>query len=177
GLSESGLQDLSALVSFKAFETGSSVRHRVVVSAGGRTPVSNYLGDGPVSIGDDSTDALFRLVYQLEVGGFYFSQQVGYDVRGSDVPDGIPLYTEAGYTVGRVTFNGMYLRYLADGGSDIGDPGFTFTGNQDEAERLGGKVFVRFNRTFGGFVGGYTTLDGRNSGDITGYNAGVTLSF
>jgi len=175
--SDSGIQDLTALVVFKALEGGSTVRHRLVVAGGGRTPLSGYEGDSPVSLGDASTDALLRLVYQIEAGGFYASQQVGYDLRGDDVPDGIPLYTEAGYTVGRVTVNGFYLRYLADGGSDIGDPGFTFPGNQDETERVGAKVFARATERLGLFVGGYTTLDGRNSGDLTGYSAGFTLGF
>lgn len=177
GLSQSGAQDLTGLLVFKALEAGSAVRHRVIVAAGGRTPASDYQGDSPVSIGDDSTDGLLRLVYQLEANGFYVSQQVGYDLRGDDVPDGFPFYTEAGYTVGRVTFSGLYLNYVADGGTDIGEPGFTFPGNQDETERLGAKVFGRLDQTFGAFVGAFTTLDGRNSGDVTGYTAGLTLSF
>jgi len=176
-LSETSLQDLTAMLEFKAFESGSSVRNRVVVAVGGRTPASDYIGDSPVSIGDHSTDELFRLVYQLEAGRFYFSQQVGYDLRSGDVPDGYPVYTEAGYTVGRVTVNGFYQRYFADGGSDIGDPGFTFTGNKDELQRVGAKLFARVTRPVGVFVAGFTTLDGRNTGYTTGYSAGFTLGF
>lgn len=176
-LSESGLQDFEALIAFRLFETGSSVRQSLLVAGGGRTPMSDYLADGPVSIGDHSTDVLARLVYQVEAGSFYFSQQVGYDLRGDDVPDGYPLYTELGYGVGRVSLIGYYQQYYADGGSDIGDDAFTFPGNQDEFQRIGAKVFVRVNQPFGVFVAGFKAIDGRNSGDITGYSAGATLGF
>jgi len=176
-LSESGLQDLEALVAFRLFETGSSVRQSLLVAGGGRTPMSDYVGDGPVSIGDHSSDVLARLVYQVEAGRFYFSQQVGYDLRGSDVPDGYPLYTELGYGVGRVTFIGYYQQYYADGGSDIGDDAYTFPGNQDEFQRIGGKMFVRINQPLGVFVAAFKALDGRNSGDLAGTSVGLTLGF
>ena len=95
--------DLTALLAFRALEGGGSLRHRLVAAGGVRTPLSNYQGNRPVDLGDDTTDLLVRLVYQLERGGFYASQQVGYDLRGEDAPDGLALYTEAGYTWGRVT--------------------------------------------------------------------------
>ncbi len=174
-LSESGIQDLEALVAFRLFETGSSVRQTILVAGGGRTPLSDYVGDGPVSIGDHSSDFLARLVYQVQAGSFYFSQQVGYELRGSDVPDGYPLYTELGYGIGRVSLIGYYQQYYANGGSDIGDDGFTFPGNQDEFQRIGGKVFVRVNQPVGVFAAAFKALDGRNSGDITGYSVGFTL--
>jgi hypothetical protein len=177
GFGESGLQDLTGLVAFKAVERGAATRHRLVLAGGARTPISDYEANIPVDIGDGSTDVLLRAVYQLEHGGFYLSQQVGYDLRGDDVPDGFPLYTEAGYTWDRVTLNGFYLRYLADGGTDIGDPGFTFPSNQDETERIGAKVFGRVSDAFGLFAAGFSTLDGRNSGDATGLSVGVTYSF
>jgi hypothetical protein len=133
--------------------------------------------NSPVDVGDGSSDVLFRLVYQFENGPFYFSQQVGYDIRGGDSPDGIPLYTEIGYTFGRVTATGYYLDYMADGGSDIGDPGFTFTGNKDETTRAGGKLYGRVNDRFGVSALVFTTLDGRNSGDASGWSVGGVFGF
>jgi hypothetical protein len=177
GFGDSGVQDFTALLAFRALEGGGSLRHRLVAAGGVRTPLSNYQGNRPVDLGDDTTDLLMRLVYQLERGAFYASQQVGYDLRGEDAPDGLALYTEAGYTWGRVTLNGSYLRYLADGGTDIGDPGFTFPSNEDETERIGAKVFVRFTSSLGAYVAAFDTLDGRNSGDISGFSAGATFGF
>lgn len=178
GFEDDGLADLEALLLFRAFETSSgTLRHRLVAGAGVRTPASDYEGNFPVSLGDDTTDLLLRLVYQLERGGFYVSQQVGFDSRSDDAPDGFPLYTEVGYTVGSITFTGSYARLFADGGTDIGDPGFTFPSNQEEYERVGAKLFGRFTDTFGGALSAFTTLDGRNTGETTGVSAGLVLTF
>lgn len=178
GLHDSGIGDLEALGLFRVLETSSGgARHRLVAGVGVRTPVHNYVADAPVSLGDGSTDLLLRLVYQLEVGSFYLSQQVGFDSRGEGVPDTFPLFTEVGYTVGRVTGSASYSRLFADGGSDIGDPGFTFPGNQEEYSRLGAKVYGRFTEHFGGSLAGFSTLDGRNSGDTTGGSVGLVLNF
>lgn len=178
GLEDDGIGDAEALALFRALETVSgAARHRLVAGAGVRTPVENYVADAPVSLGDGSTDLLLRLVYQLEVGAFYLSQQVGYDSRGDDVPDTFPLFTEAGYTYGRVTGSVSYSRLLADGGTDIGDPGFTFPSNEEEYSRLGAKVYARLARGVGASLSGFTTLDGKNTGDTTGVSAGLVLNF
>lgn len=178
GFEDSGVQDLSALLAYRLWEAGGgSLDHRLVLAGGVRTPVGDYEGNAPVSLGDDTTDGLARLVYQLESGGFYFSQQLGYDYRGGDAPDGFPLYTELGYSWGAVTATAFYHRYIADGGTDIGDPGFTFPSNKDETERIGGKMFFRFADRFGAFAGAFSTLDGRNSGDTSGFFAGGVCSF
>ena len=172
GFEDSGVQDLSALGLYRLLESGP---HSLTGGAGLRTPVKNYRGDHPVSIGDDTTDALLRLVYQYSSGPFYVSQQVGYDLRGDEAPDGFPLYTEAGYSVGAVTFSASYTRYVADGGTDIGDPGFTFPSNQEETERVGAKVYARVAPRWGLAGSAFTTLDGRNSGDASGFSLGVVM--
>ena len=41
---------------------------------------------------------------------------------------------------------------MADGGTDIGDPGFTFPSNKDETERVGAKVFARLTESIGAHV-------------------------
>ena len=178
GFEDDGVGDVEALVLFSVLDrTAGSARHRLVAGAGVRTPATNYVADVPVSLGDGSTDGLLRLVYQVEVGSFYASQQVGFDSRGDDVPDSFPLYTEAGYTFGRATGSLFYSRLIADGGTDIGDPGFTFPSNQEEYSRAGGKVYVRFGPRVGGSVSAFTTLDGRNTGDTTGGSVGLVLRF
>ena len=174
GFSDSGIQDLSALGLFRFWESGP---HSLTGGAGVRTDVGDYEPNLPVDLGDGTTDALFRLVYQFNNGPFYVSQQVGYDSRGGDAPDGFPLYTEAGYTVGRWTFGGWYQHYEADGGTDIGDPGFTFPSNREEFQRVGAKVYARATSRWGFSVAGFTTLDGRNTGDTTGFSAGLVAGF
>jgi hypothetical protein len=180
GFKDSGVQDLSALVVYRMLhrETGGGrFRHTLAGGLGVRTDVGSYEADAPVSLGDGTTDGLVRLIYQFETGAFYLSQQVGYDLRGGDVPDGVPLYTELGYTFGRVTASAFYSNYSADGGTDIGDPGFTFPSNQEEFERAGLRAFVRLNDRFGLSAAAFTTLDGRNTGDSTGGSLGIVVSY
>lgn len=174
-LQDSGISDLTALVKIRLADFGGG--QSLTAGLGVRSDVGGYEGDAPVSLGDASTDGLFRLVYQVQRGGFYFSQQVGYDLRGSDVPDGYPLYTELGYTVGRTTVNAFFSQYFADGGTDIGDAGFTFPSNKEEYQRAGGKVYVRLGGGFGLSGSAFTTLDGRNTGDSSGFSVGAVATF
>lgn len=179
GFNDSGVGDVTILLKTRLLATGSgSVRHSLTGAGGLRAAVRDYVADAPVSLGDGSNDLLVRLVYQVEGNGFYFSQQVGYDLRSGDVPDGVPLHGELGYTFGRTpTVNLFYTRYLADGGTDIGDPGFTFPSNQEEYDRVGAKVYVRFRDGWGAALSGYTTLDGRNTGDATGVSLSGVFGF
>ena len=177
-LDESGLQDLAVLIKWRFWQSWQNdVHHGLVLGAGVRTPLDDYLANGPVSIGDETTDALLRLTYQLQKGRFYFSQQVGLDLRGGDAPDGFPLLTQAGWNFGKVTLSGAYYRYLADGGTDIGEAGFTFPSNQDETERLSAKLILQVNENWGVQAGAFQTLDGRNSGDAEGFFGGLIFSF
>lgn len=178
GFSDSGLQDASVLVGYRLVERrGGALRHTLAVGAGGRTPLSDYEANAPVSLGDGSTDGLLRLVYQLRGNGWFGSQQLGFDLRGDDVPDGFPLVTRVGYSWGRVSLTGYYSLYIADGGTDIGDPGFTFPSNQDEFERLGASLYARLWQRLGVSAALFTTLDGRNSGDTDGVSIGLVYGF
>lgn len=176
GFEDSGLQDLSALLKWRFFSSGP---HNLLAAAGVRTAISGYEANLPVDLGDDTTDLLLRLVYHLQTpGGFFFSQQVGYDSRSDEAPDGFPLFTELGFNTGRVTVSGFYQQLTADSeGTDIGDPGFTFPSNREEYSRAGGKLFARFTDRVGGSVAYFTTLDGRNTGETSGFSVGGVLSF
>lgn len=177
-LSESGMQDFVAMGEFRlAGQPGGQGWGVLIGGAGFSTPMSDYEANAPVDIGDGVTAYLLRLVYQIQHGGFYFAGQLGYDIRGDDAPDNYPYYAEAGYTVGPVTFNAFYAKLVADGGTDIGDPGFTFPSNNDESDRTGLKVYGRITPTFGLVGSWFTTLDGRNSGDASGGSLGAVFKF
>jgi hypothetical protein len=171
---DSGLQDLSVLLKYRFFSSGPN---RLVGGLGVSTPVSSYEGNLPVTRGHDTTNVLFRLVYQYQAESFYFSQQVGYDLSNKDAPDSYPLYTEAGFTAGPVTYSGFYSRLIGNSGTDIGDPGFTFPSNRQEYSRLGAKIYGRINERVGLSAAYYDTLDGRNVGDSHGFSGGVVLRF
>jgi len=174
GLKDSGLQDLSALLKYRFWSSGPN---HLVGGLGVRTAVTHYESNLPVTLGHDTTDILFRLVYQYQAEHFYFSQQVGYDLRNKDAPNDYPLYTELGFTAGPVTYSGFYSRLITNSGTDIGDPGFTFPSNRQEYSRLGAKVYGRVTDRFGLSAAYYQTLDGRNVGDSSGFSGAVVLRF
>lgn len=174
GLDASGLQDLSALLKVRLLSSGP---HTLVGAAGVRTAVQDYEANLPVDLGDNTTDALFRLVYQFQTPNFYISQQVGYDIRGDDAPDDYPLYTELGFTVGRITYGGYYSRLIAKDGTDIGDPGFTFPSNKEEYSKAGAKIYGRVTDRLGLSALYFVTLDGRNTGDSDGFSVGAVFRF
>jgi len=176
GLAEEDLSDVSLLGAYRLFESEDG-RHNVIGGFGLRTIASNYVADAPVSVGDGTADWLFRAVYQFRYRAFYASQQIGFDLRGGDAPDGFPFHTEIGNTWGRTTVSAHYTRLTAEDGTDIGDPGFTFPSNEEEWSRGGVKAFVRVNEGFGVAVAGFTTFDGRNTGDATGFSVGAVLGF
>lgn len=174
GFEDSGLQDLAVLLKYRFLSSGP---HNLVAGLGVRTAASDYEANLPVDLGDNTTDTLLRLVYQYQTQAFYFSQQVGYDLRSDDAPDGFPLYTELGFNAGRVTFTGFYSQLTADDGFDIGDPGFTFPGLQEEYQRAGLKVYGRITDRIGLSGLYFTTLDGSNTGETSGFSIGANFGF
>jgi len=178
GMEDGGLQDASLLLLRRLAGTErAGVSHELVGALGLRTSLASYEANAPVARGDDTTDGLLRLVYLLRSGPFYWSQQVGFDLRSDDAPDGFPIYTEVGYGLGRFTAIGFYSLYLADGGTDIGESGFTFPSNQEEYERVGAKLLADIDSRWAVFAGGFTTLDGRNVGNADGLFFGAIFHF
>ncbi len=174
GWCDRGFQDATALLSWRALgRQRAAGRHTVALGGGLRTPVESYDPNLPVDRGDGTTDVLLRAAYQLERGRFYLTQMVGYELRGGDAPDGVPFRTTFGVTLGRITTSASWAAYRAAGGSDIGEPGFTFPGNEDEHERIGLHLYARLAETWGLAAGTFTTLDGRNTGDAEGLSLGV----
>ncbi len=177
GFEEKDLQDLTIVGKYRLASFGSSIRGQLIGGIGIRTIASNYEANAPVDVGDGTADWLVRLVYLLQRGRFYASQQVGFDLRGGDAPDGYPLYTEIGYTRGRTTLTGLIQILRAESGTDIGDPGFTFPSNEEEYERVGLKAFIRLNDVYGLSAMAFATRDGRNTGDTAGLSLGLNFSF
>ncbi len=174
---QGALQDLTLAGKYRFGSKGTSVKSDFVGAFGVRTIASNYeIQNSVVDIGDGTADWLARFIYQVRWRRYYVSQQVGYDRRGNPAPDGIPLYTEAGMTFGHVTYTGFYSRLSARGGTDIGS-GAPFPSNKEESTRAGAKVYGQVNERIGlsGMV--FTTLSGRNTGDVTGYSAGINFRF
>lgn len=176
--SQSSVQDLSVVAQYRFFESplGSGTQS-VSAAFGGRFPVGDYDANLPIDVGDGTTDLLTRLLWRWQGRRVYVAQQLGFDLRSEDAPNHFPLYTEVGVTTGRVTWSGSYQWLLADGGTDIGDPGFTFPSNREEYQRVGVKLYARLHEQWGIAVGGFTALDGRNTADTTGFFVGGVFEF
>lgn len=178
GLEDSGPQDASLLFARRLWRRGQGrIEHSLVAAAGLRTAVEAYEENAPVARGDQTTDGLARLVYLLRAGRFYWSQQVGFDLRGGEAPDAFPLYTEIGWSAGRFTWIAGFSFLFADGGTNIGEPGFTFPSNREEFARLSAKVVGDVTARWSLFAGAFNTLDGRNSGDSSGLSLGAIHRF
>lgn len=176
GFSAQGLQDRALLLKLQLAQLKKgAASHRLVCALGLRSPASGYEPNLPVDLGDGTTDGLFRLIYLLTFESMFVSQQAGYDVRGEDAPNGVPLFSEIGVTVRDWTISGFYSGYVSDGGTDIGDPGFTFPSNGDDYHRIGGKIFARLGKDFGISASAFRTVDGRNVGETTAISTGLTL--
>lgn len=176
GFSASGLQDRTVLAKLRvgSVRTGAS-QHSFVAGLGVTSPAAGYEPNVPVDVGDGTTDVLLRFVWLWQADAVYFSQQLGFDVRNEDAPDGFPVHSELGVTVRQVTVTAEYSGRWADGGTDIGDPGFTFPGNGDEYHRLGAKVYGRVSARAGLALSGFTTVDGRNTGKAGGISTGLVV--
>lgn len=177
GFEQSSVQDLSALLQYELLQRpAGALTFHLSAALGGRVPVEDYDANRPIDVGDGTSDVLTRVVAQLRGERFFVSQQIGFDLRGDDAPDQFPLYTEAGLTTGQLTWSAFLSVLLADGGTDIGDPGFTFPSNQEEFQRVGAKIYARLTPAFGLSAGGFTTLDGRNTAKATGFFLGGVVN-
>jgi hypothetical protein len=179
GLRDEGIQDGMFLLRYRFLDrSAAGLRHTCVVGAGARLPGSSYDPDGAVALGDGTRDGLLRLVYQLQAPRFadaYLAMEGGYDARESAASDATTFGAELGATYRRFSLAGMLGGMWADGGTDIGDPGSTYPGLDEDWLRVGGKAYYRVSRTFGLALSGFTTLTGRNTGVSSGISTSLVL--
>ena len=178
-LVDRGLQDRTFLLRYRFLSLAhSQFQHSFVAGAGLRAPMAPYEPNRVVALGDETQDALFRFVYQIQadvLDGAFLASEFGYDAREDDTPDGMSLFGELGVTIGRASPSLTICRTWADGGFDIGDPGFTFPGLGAESLRVGGKLYFRVSDSFGLAVSGFATPDGRNVGQAMGTSTALVL--
>lgn len=174
-----GLQDRTLLARYRfASLENAGWHHRFVAAAGVRAPASPYERNATVALGDGTHDGLFRLVYHVQADflwNAYLATELGYDLREADSPHGMSVHGELGAGSGPLWLAGTLTRTWADGGSDIGDTGFTYPGLGGETLRVGAKVFVRASSTLGFAAAGFATLDGRNTGEALGTSTSLVI--
>lgn len=140
-------------------------------------PMSDYENNLPTAIGDGQWDYRFRGIahYQFDFG-LWVSIESGYDYRSSRPDDEFPLAVTVGYTFfEHVTISPFYTLVDSLGGYDIGEG--PFPGVEEDYERLGVSAYVRITDWFGVSGAAFTTLDGRNTGDVDGFSVGTVFVF
>ncbi len=174
---EDGLQDLAASAKMRFIqERFGSMTLNVLAAPGVKVPMTHYEDNSVPAIGDGQVDLRLRGIIQLvHDSGAFIALETGYDVRFDAPHDEVPINLTAGITFDRITLSGFVTRIESLGGHDIGQG--SFPGVEEEYWRVGGGVYCRLTETLGITASGWTTLDGRNTGDVDGFSAGVVLSF
>lgn len=168
GMQDQGFADRTFLLRYRPVHAQRAAwRHSLVLGAGARLPASGYDPDGPVALGDGTNDALLRLTYQAQRDSFrgaYFATELGYDVRGEGAEDAWLLHGEVGATFARLSLGTSVSGVWSDGGTDIGEDGFTFPGLDEDVLRWNGTAYLKISPRYGVAASAFTTFDGRNTG-------------
>ena len=178
GMEDSGMQDVEASVQWRLLEVDRGAwNHRVSLGASIRTPAGSYEGNAPISLGDDTTDAIVGAGWAGSTGPWLVSAQATYALRGEDAPDTSNLRLEVGRSFGPRVWTALgYGLQRASSGTDIGEPGFTFPSNKEELDRIDAELYVSMTPQLGLSVRAWDTLSGRNTGDSTGLSLGLVVS-
>jgi len=75
----------------------------------------------------------------------------------------------------RLTLTGSYSYVNSLHGYDVGQG--PFPGLEEDYHRVGGGFYYRIHERFGLTGSAWTTLDGKNTGDVDGFSLGVVFRF
>lgn len=160
-----------------------------LMAAGGiSTPLSDYIADSPVSIGNQSTQWDGRLIAQFRFAqGLFVAAQTGYIKRGNVVIDrGLEVSVPDAWDY-ILRSGGSYKKWYADAwlqhqssrnGTDIG-PGVPFPSNDIDFTRIGFTLYHPIPKfeNFGIAVGSGFTLSGTNIGMSNRFSASLVYNF
>ena len=193
---QKGLQDLALWIKWKGYSKKiGSGRLSLFLIGGYSLPVSDYTADFlPMSIGLESKNLSFRGMADYQRGS-WFATISGTYVRRSNIKIDRDAYytTEMHYSnevemPGMVTFNfragyrdkGLIAEATADnmttlGGFDITRNNMPFPSNKMNATRIGFnfKYDMPFHPNLSLTGNAFTTVEGRNVGQSSGFNAGI----
>ena len=172
---ESDPQDLNAAIKWRFFsERLGEGTFNVLAFPSVKVPMSNYEDDNVNAIGDGQVDLRGHIILQQEFDcGAFLALDTGYDVRFQDPPDQFPINFSAGMTFDDFTVTAFYTLIDSLGGYDIGEG--PFPGVEEDYDRLGLNFYLRITDHFGLTLAGWTTLDGKNTGDVDGFAVGTVI--
>ncbi len=182
---QSGLQDVSVYVKYKALTVESDKRTFSLVGAVGvKTPLGDYTVDNGlqtiVAIGNRATSVNALAIGLLrDNSGLFVSGQAGYCLRNKQVPDAVMSELKVGLIKPRFYADVLIANQTSLGGTDILADGFQgfFPSTKVNYTRIGLNIFVPIYGQFGLCTGGSTYIAGRNLGQSTSVYGGVSCSF
>ncbi|MGG8495861.1 transporter [Tenacibaculum sp. TC6] len=184
---QSGLQDLSLFLKARAFERNFTDGSKFSLggAAGISFPMSDYEGNGILSIGNKATavDGIAVLQYTTNFN-LFIEAQTGFSIRSNadfDIPNALLYSFKLGY------YNQWFYAHTKLGiqdstsGYDIGSAAFGANGgptalSQTEVDytNLSFDVYVPvYKQNFGVTAGYGVNLDGRNFGNERGFSVGL----
>lgn len=197
---QKGLQDISLFAKWVAKEkklAGGSLKG--ILIGGLSAPVSNYTPDlMPLSIGNRCKTATIRFMADFEKGHWFTTASAGYVFRSNVTLDRNTYYTtqihytnevkmpnatnfnlRAGYRSSTWIVEAIANQWNTLGGFDISRNNMPFISNKMNATTIG--LHLKYDTDFVNglsFVAdGATTVAGRNSGQSSGFNAGIFYIF
>lgn len=183
-----GLQDLGVVIKSRIFQHNSTSKLSLGVIGGLTFPVSDYKGEGVLSIGNEAKTISGAAIFQYTTSLNIFAElQMGYSIRSStdfDIPDASIYRIKLGY------YNKyFYIHSALDiqnslSGLDIGTPEFVDAGGaailpETEVDYLdlGLNLYIPiYNNSFGISANYTKTIDGRNYGNQSLYGFGIVYT-
>ncbi len=183
-------QDVSFFVKAKFlelnFENNSDLS---LMAAGGIiAPLSDYIADSPVSIGNQSTQVDGRMIVQYRFPkGIFVAAQTGYIKRGNvdidrglevSVPDAWDYILRLGGSFKRLYADAWLQHQNSRNGTNIG-PGVPFPSNDIDFTRIGFTLYHPIPKfeNFGVAFGGGFTLSGTNIGKSNRFSVSLIYNF
>jgi hypothetical protein len=140
-------------------------------------PMTHYEDNSVTAIGDGNVDLnLHGIIQYIFMDGVFAAIDTGYDVRFDSPPNAFPFNVTVGVTPWEpITITVFYTHIESLSGYNIGQG--PFPGVDEDYDRLGGGIYWRLGEKFGITANVYTTLDGKNTGDVDGFSVGAVFRF
>jgi hypothetical protein len=180
GQEEKGLQDAAVFIKWRVYYRKTGAGELSIVAAGGVTfPMSEYVPETAVSIGNRATsiDARIALLYKFNPG--LFAELLGgYSLRSGEVPNAYTAGVKTGYTFHKLYIDAWLQLANSTDGTDIGDVNFiTFPSTKVNYTRVGATVYYPIIPQLGIFLKWFGTLDGRNINKADSISSGFVFRF
>jgi len=147
-----------------------------------KIPMTHYESNAITGIGDGQIDYRGRGILQYTTDwGIWIAAESGYDYRTESPANEVPLNLTLGIPCTRFATITPFFSYVSSlGNRDLSTTPFPIVqepGVEEEYKRWGVSVIFNVNEQWGVTAGWKDTLDGRNTGDVSGFWFGAYYRF